>query len=44
MKNGNEEDVRIEREALIHEIETRLKELTVEQLRRVDWYINRIDK
>ena len=44
MKKGNEEGARIEQEALIHEIETRLKELTVEQLRRVDWYINRIDK
>ena len=44
MKKVGEEDARTEQEALIREIETRLKELSVEQLRRVDWYIERITR
>ncbi len=44
MMKNNETEIKAEREALIHEIETRLKELSVDQLRRVDWYIGRIDR
>lgn len=33
-----------EKEALIKDIDTRLKEISVEKLRRVDWYIDRIDR
>ena len=33
-----------EKEALIKDIETRLKEISVEKLRRVDWYIDRINR
>ena len=44
MKNGEGESDRIEKTALIKEIERRLRELDVEQLRRVDWYIERIDR
>ena len=44
MKNGEGESDRMEKEALIKEIERRIRELDVEQLRRVDWYIDRIDR
>lgn len=44
MKKGEGESDRVERQALIKEIERRIRELNVEQLRRVDWYIDRIDK
>ena len=44
MKNGEGESGRIERQALIKEIERRIRELDLEQLRRVDWYIDRIDR
>ena len=44
MKKSEGESERIEREALRREIERRLRELNVEQLRRVDWYIERIDR
>lgn len=43
MKKGEDESSRMERQALMKEIEARLRELDVEQLRRVDWYIDRID-
>lgn len=33
-----------EKKALIKDIETRLKEISLEKLRRVDWYIDRIDR
>lgn len=44
MKNGEGENDRTEKAALIKEIERRIRELDVEQLRRVDWYIDRIDR
>ena len=44
MTKGEGESAKIEKQALIKEIEKRLRELDVEQLRRVDWYIDRIDK
>lgn len=44
MKKNEENESRMERKALMKEIETRLRELSVEQLRRVDWYIDRIDR
>lgn len=44
MKYGESESGRIERQALIEEIERRIRELDVERLRRVDWYIDRIDR
>ena len=44
MKKGESESGKTEREALIKEIEKRIRELDVDQLRRVDWYIGRIDK
>ena len=44
MKKGEDESGRIEKQALIKEIERRIRELDVEQLRRVDWYIDRIDR
>jgi hypothetical protein len=44
MKNGEGENDRMEKAALIKEIERRIRELDVEQLRRVDWYIDRIDR
>lgn len=44
MKHGEDESSKIEKAALIKEIEKRLRELDVEQLRRVDWYIDRIDR
>ena len=44
MKKGEDESARIEKQALTKEIESRIRELDVEQLRRVDWYIDRIDK
>lgn len=33
-----------EKKALIKDIETRLKEISLEKLRRVDWYIDRINR
>lgn len=33
-----------EKKALINDIETRLKEISLEKLRRVDWYIDRINR
>ena len=44
MKNGEGESDRMEKAALIKEIERRIRELDVEQLRRVDWYIDKIDR
>lgn len=44
MKRNEDESSRTERQALMKEIEARLRELDVEQLRRVDWYIDRIDR
>lgn len=44
MKKAEDESGRQERQALIREIERRIRELSVEQLRRVDWYIDRIDR
>lgn len=44
MKKGEGESDMVERQALIKEIERRIRELNVEQLRRVDWYIDRIDR
>lgn len=40
----NERNERNERIALIKEIKRRIRELDTEQLRRVDWYIDRIDR
>ena len=44
MKHSEGESDRMEKTALIKEIERRLRELDVEQLRRVDWYIDKIDR
>jgi hypothetical protein len=44
MKNGASETSENEKQALLNEIERRIRELNVEQLRRVDWYIDRIDR
>lgn len=44
MKKTEDETVREERRALIREIESRIREMDVEQLRRVDWYIDRIER
>ena len=44
MKKGESESRKAEKEALIKEIEKRIRELDVDQLRRVDWYIGWIDK
>ena len=44
MKKTGDETGREERRALIREIESRIREMDVEQLRRVDWYIDRISK
>lgn len=44
MKKGESESGKAEKEALIKEIEKRIRELDVDQLRRVDWYIDRIDR
>lgn len=44
MKKGESETERIEKQALLREIEKRIRELDVDQLRRVDWYIDRIDR
>lgn len=44
MKKNEAEAERAEKAALIKEIEKRIRDLDAEQLRRVDWYINRIDR
>ena len=44
MKKTEDETGREERRALIREIESRIREMAVEPLRRVDWYIDRIER
>ena len=44
MKKGEAEAAKIEKQALIREIEKRIRTLDVEKLRRIDWYIDKIDK